>query len=86
MDLLRAEPPPLPDIPHYKLVRRSRVHDPMLIKLKHHFGVHVHWSVYHSGKSTSARVLANELWNIGHGVKFVRARYYSPSTRFCCNY
>jgi hypothetical protein len=74
MDLFRAEPPPSPDMPQYKLVHRSRLHEPMLIKLKSHFGVHVHWSVYHSGNSTSSRVLANEMWKIGRGVKFVRAR------------
>jgi hypothetical protein len=59
-------------------MHRSRVYNnPMLIKLKHHFGVRVHWSVYHSGISTTARVLANEVWRIGSGV--IRAR--SNSTK-----
>ena len=56
------------------MVHRMDIHDKMFNKVKNHCGVHVHWSVYHSGKSTSGRVIASMLWNIGRGVKFIKAR------------
>ena len=73
MDFFSYEPPP-PEVPAYQLVPRAPLHDLMFKKLKE-LGVHVHWSVYHSGKSTSARIVAKKLWDNGIGIKFVKARF-----------
>lgn len=38
------------------------------------YGLLVHWSVYHSGKSTNARIVANRIFDSGRPVKYIKAR------------
>ena len=68
------DPPPPPDVPLSQTVPRAHIHDMMFNKLKDHFGVHVYLSVYHSGKSNSARVVAKMLWDIRRSVKVLNSR------------
>ena len=70
--------PPSPNdtVPH--LVPRADVHNVMMEQLTgDKFGVYVHWSVFHSGKSTSSKLVANWLWSAEKDVKYINARLTS---------
>jgi hypothetical protein len=61
-------------------VPRADVHNCMYEQLANgDAGVYVHFSIYHSGKSTSARLIATRILDSGRGVKYLNARTDSLS-------
>ena len=70
--------PPAP-VAESELVRRDMLYNIMTGQLNgcDDCGLFVHWSLYHSGKSINARIVANRIYDSGRAVKIIKARSVS---------